>query len=57
MNIPLKVNNKKTNLKELDSLNIDFWRSEIEKKGTYTPKSFLSKKKLLVFLFILLINF
>lgn len=43
MNIPLKVNNKKTNLEELESLNIDFWRHEIEKKGTYTPNNYFSK--------------
>lgn len=44
MNIPLKVNNKKINIKELDDLNIDFWRHEVNKKGTYTPKKYISKK-------------
>jgi len=44
LNVPLKANNRKTNIKELDQLNLEFWRSEVIKKGVYTPKTFLKKK-------------
>lgn len=45
MNIPLIVNDKSLNIKELDNLNLELWRSEVLKKGVYTPQSFLSKNK------------
>jgi hypothetical protein len=44
MNIPLVPNNKSTNLKEIDELNLEFWRHEVLKNGVYTPQDFLSKK-------------
>jgi len=31
------------NLDNLDHLNMEFWRYEILKHGTYVPKKFLSK--------------
>lgn len=34
---------KGLNIGSFERLNIDFWRYEVEKKGTYTPKKFLSK--------------
>jgi hypothetical protein len=43
MNISLKVDNNKTSLKVLENLNFDFWRNEINKKGTYTPNDYFSK--------------
>ena len=43
MNIPLKPNNKKTNIEELDDLNLEFWRHQVMKNGVYTPKKYLSK--------------
>jgi hypothetical protein len=30
-------------IEQLERLNIDFWRYEIENKGFYIPKPFLSK--------------
>jgi hypothetical protein len=42
MNIPLKLNNQKLNVKVLEDLNIDFWRSELNKHGSYEPRDFLS---------------
>jgi hypothetical protein len=45
MNVPLKPNNKQLLLKEFDQLNLEFWRSEVLKKGVYTPNKFMSNKK------------
>ena len=33
-------------MESLERLNIDFWKYEIENKGSYIPKPFLSKIKL-----------
>ena len=38
-------NNKKNNIKEIDELNLEYWRNEVLKNGVYTPKNFLSKNK------------
>jgi len=46
--IPIKPSMKGLNMSSFERLNIDFWRYEVEKKGSYTPKKFL-KKKLLAF--------
>jgi hypothetical protein len=43
MNVPLIPNNKKISIKEFDQLNLEFWRSEVLRKGVYTPKKFMSK--------------
>merc|ERR1712032_1182555 len=46
--IPIKPSMKGVNMSSFERLNIDFWRYEVEKHGSYTPKQFL-KKKLLSF--------
>jgi len=44
LNVPLKPNNRKSSIKEFDQLNLEFWRSEVMKKGVYTPKKFMKKQ-------------
>jgi len=44
--IPIKPTQEALNVKTLEHLNFDFWKYEIEKHGTYTPKKFLGKKLL-----------
>lgn len=39
------MNNKKLNIKPLDDLNMDFWRSELNKYGSYEPRNFICKFK------------
>jgi carbonic anhydrase len=41
--IPIKPSKSGLNISSFERLNIDFWRYEVEKKGTYTPKKFLKK--------------
>jgi len=46
--IPIMPTKEGLNIDSLEDLNIDFWKFEVEKHGTYAPKKFL-KKKLLAF--------
>jgi hypothetical protein len=46
LTIPIKPAKEALNVKTLEHLNFDFWKYEIQKHGTYTPKKFLGKKLL-----------
>jgi carbonic anhydrase len=48
LSIPLEPTADGLEIDSFEQLNVDFWKYEIQKHGTYTPKKFL-KKKLLPF--------
>lgn len=49
LTIPIKPNADVLNLKSIDSLNIEYWKEEVKKHGTYIPKPFMSKILILIF--------
>jgi len=44
LTIPVKADYDAESLENFDNLNMEFWRYEVQKHGTYTPRNFVKKK-------------